>query len=664
MSKFSGGWRGVLGRSAILATVVLIFASLVLPFVARAYASASIPELRGTVAPDRSDTGAMPAREEGISVGLGTRPLPVMTNDAVKTWRSNPAAAFSEASRAVFDDPDSTLGEIATWWRDLGYIPLSDYPYDTGLAGDVINREFTKEPPAESAVLDLASMFLLLDTDSSSSFSIDVRGPAEQVSLALVEWAAERFDSCDALLSLAFTTSLGAAADRNDVDTLFDRADARCGDDLTPAVAKLVFHRAQDSEAGNPALCQITEIADKITINTWNRVLGDFQSIADAHPNNPAGMIGVGDTYVAAADAMATWGVQPFTIRAYRDRAVGAYQDALEISDVPVLRVSLARAQLAAGHAKAAAVTAKTVPSSQADLAAVSDLLGDIAAANGEYARAAQLSRQPWEAVPDLTATALARSSAGVIQTHLTDGAATVVTENFMVGGCGGSSLTEDRNFIPQSRPSEETSPASKKVEYLLLAEDWSAVQRACTEAMETTDETCEIAVAEGDWAALSSIAADYLQNLYRAADNVDAAAGVVAAWEKNDPTSAAARERRGEIEFLAGRWKSSASASASAAKMYRADPFPASKFRSFTGPGWSMLRESTARRESDDFDAALRALRGVLDSQEEWRSLRDFAPNVLGRLRFTGAGTDPVRVGDFASAVAELERSIKAERL
>ena len=34
-------------------------------------------------------------------------------------------------------------------------------------------------------------------------------------------------------------------------------------------------------------------------------------------------------------------------------------------------------------------MTAKTVPSSQADLTAVSDLLGDIAAANGEYARAA-----------------------------------------------------------------------------------------------------------------------------------------------------------------------------------------------------------------------------------------------------------------------------------
>ena len=230
----------------------------------------------------------------------------------------------------------------------------------------------------------------------------------------------------------------------------------------------------------------------------------------------------------------------------------------------------------------------------------------------------------------------------------------------FGFSGCGGSSLTTDHAYVPVSRPLDYPAPIDDRLEYAVLDESWADGAGLCAdEDFEPNDLPCEVLLAEGDVASLSSPASDYYQNLLRRHDDTDGALAAARTWTETWPSSPTAHERLGELLFLQEDWDGSAAESSEAARLYVDTSDPDGAFDVSTGGGWALLRAATAEHEAGRYDeaaavlATLSASSDVQDTDDvDWDpALPMYVQQELGLVDYDR--------GDFETAITELQASI-----
>ena len=650
---------------AAVAVALILLVGLVFPFIAVAYAERSVAR---TVSDSGEVTSSNPddAPSTNGPDGHTTRKLPLLSDQAFAVWAEDPAAAIDTFSARVLPQGIESFDAIAgiaqaplQWMESLEDFPVTG-SMDLGVASTTA-RSALGANPREEDVLTLIAYLLLVRTDRSvdSNIPFPVSVSSTWLAAALAQEAAHHFGSCDSRLAYAHIMSLVPLSSTDRVDDLFDEASEVCGRDLTPRIAKAYYDLGFAAEGNGLNRCAIVETA--ISPYSWETVINQFEEIQSLAPSNPAGFVGEGDTYSVAAGVLAQWGVQPFTIRAFREAATEAYGRAQTLSAAPEVDVSLARVAFALGDKDEADRLLRELPDALSQSLEILNLRAQVLASQGRYTEAAQLSRSSHERTQESFGGIVANRevrgySIGYDVQVLTGAGDDAQVDLLLDRQCGGDSIGQDRSFVPSHRIGywEFRLP----YDHALLAKEWDVVRDLCDES--DLGDLCEISIAQGQVQELSGAASDYYQDLLRSVGDLDGAAAVAEEWVRTDPGSPTAHERLGEIKFMQERWTESAVESGEAVQLYTDPPQLTGGFIEVTGPFWAQLRQAVAEREAGQATSAedlLQSLLGALAAVDRdevgWDpALPMYVAQEIGLLEFDR--------GNYEAAVEHMEWSIR----
>jgi tetratricopeptide (TPR) repeat protein len=663
--------------------VMLILGAMAFPLAAEAYAASSIPEDTravtgaGSPAPEETPVDsptATPARND-----LGVRPLPLLTSSARDEWIADQKDALDGAAGRVFGGNWVHVLETS----EIALKTMMEAAYRTsrpnieellsnGELGDLNSLVIEAiESPAvsESSVVDLTGFLLLTRSETQADWR-------SLLAYAVAYQAARHFASCDSLLTWAHASTLSQGDNSvgtmgigiQSIETAFDSATRACGDDITPQIERAYFHLRQVSSIG----CWQSS-----SPLAWDAVLQEFKSIQASAPKNPAVWYGEADTYRVAANKLEPSGIQPFTVRAYREAAAAAYEKAVEATSASAPVVSLAKVRLELGDAGYALRILKGIRGTD-DTTSSPDflhLLSRAAAETGDYAQAMLVESQAIDTQLPNTPVLVPWDSPNrcFTSTELTGKNGANPVRYLGITQTGGPSLVSDFGFVPKWRSLimyNSYGLENRLLEYRFLVRDWSDYTEVPANSRE--DQICAAFNARGNAGSMDNVTNEFVQNLWRRYGDLNAAVDAAENWVESWPNVAQAHERLGEILFLQERWAESAAASERAIAIYRTyggleDPYNAQGLYGLeaggrgdvtTGPGWASLRQATALLNLGQIESAVPILEAAVE-MERFVGEEDSEVALLNMYVQQNLGQAAYDSGDFENAISLMQYSI-----
>jgi len=674
--------------SALL--VVMIALTVTLPFVARSLAMNTM-----TIAPTSSPTtkiGDTPTVKTTPNDLKPARTLPLLSDTARNAWMADPKQALTDAGTALFGDQWENYLNTINNMTDVGKsdhsLPMHffhgslDPSFDWGQAGTMAAKA-VESASSESQVLDvvgLAQLNAAINQPDADSYCTTAYSPLGLAAAALVVEDDIRFDTCDAKLSLAYTSELSSAdtslnnhSGHADTDNRLVDAKAACGADPTPAV-ELVRWRLGDISRNARDPGQYSKI---LTSTEWQPIVADLEALQQSYPDTPEAQIALGDSYSWLSDNITEYtGTGPFTAREFQNRAISNYESALSSTNSPAIYASLATILMKSQQLEQASVLLMQV-SLQETSAEVLRAEALLAAYQHDYAKATQLEARAMNTTTPAAQPALQPKSYLTHGTRL-PGLYADVPLGQACGGPSAGSAVESFGFSPQFR-NYDSYPSTTRIpewpDLAFLAGDTNMLEQICNQnsydnswaiacQMKDDDVTLSNAVNHA-----SNYQLEYIQNNFRVFGDLDAASNFLISAIKTHISASFLWDRLGEVYFLMGDWQKSVDAS-SKATYNEPDLIPDDiPCASSTGPGWALLRKAVAERELGDYKNSAVDLRRVLETQLSWDPEdadvidTNLAPipyrNVMNMYVAQEQGQIAFAQNDYTGALVDMEASI-----
>lgn len=670
-------WRMVL----TLVVALIVAASLVFPFGARIYAEQSIPDVASF---NKQQITVIPKNAKKVN-GLGIRPLPLLSDDALQSVKKGDDQSVTAAGREVFGDQWDSIVSAAQqesagmFWQDMGD-PIFEETRNN--VANVMQRISADKVDAAVNLMGLLASFgdIRAANVYDSNNSLPGYGMRNydyiNIVMALAFEAPRAFNSCDVELQSAKIFDLFDGSGSANTLQMYDKAISTCGDDPTPQIAKIQYLMSLSTEgctrnrdAGYNAM---------VNNRQWDAIDKQLTAVMSQYPATPAAYTITGDVYTTVADLAAPLGYGSFLIGYLRDSAIAAYENAMKLSTLDTITSSLATAynnageyektvKLLAGHKQAL------------DIEKTRQVYAEALAHTGDFSQAATAEKQFIKQYGKNTDAKQGTEISGLGGPHVTR--TLNVRSPYLSNNCGAPSTVQDFTYVPQYRSGDlylstneanaviaAFNPAMDKygsplvslraigayVEYLLLAGEYDDAQQYCVDDEYDASTLC-LAVHSGDnihptgpFGESTVMLVDTMQNLWRYYGQLDKAKE---ALKRSDVSAAIINDRLGEILFLQKDYAAAASEFAKASKdtvMYCYSG-PSSVT---TGPAWAKLRESSALRMAGNASDA----RAVLDDVEP--IMQECSLYTSGSY---GTGIDGVSLGEREQQ--SLEGYIKQEQ-
>ncbi|MBT1164502.1 tetratricopeptide repeat protein [Bifidobacterium felsineum] len=562
--------------------------------------------------------------------GMGTRPLPLLDNKATQAVKDKNAQAVDDAGKAVFgDDWDSTVTTAYQQNSTGGYLRSINAAAQSQIANALQTMDAKKTDDVVNLMGLLASFGdyranLPYNADKHSDLPGYGMANADYmvIAVSLAYEAPRVFNTCDVQLQSAKVLDLFYPSHGADVISAYDKAATLCGDDATPAVAKIQYIMSMSQQG-----CATDDtVGYGVLANNrqWDEIDKQLDTLMKNHNTIPAAYTVAGDVYTAVADDISPEGYGNFFIQYLRKNAIAAYENAQKLSTLPQIESSLATAYSNAGEYERAV---KLLDGNDKALAvdATRSVYADALAHTGKFSQAAKIEAK--------FMSTYGKEQSNTVRTEIANGLGWPVTRTdnvrdvMLSPNCGAPGVLQDFTYIPEYRTitdvtlnSDENDAVDAQYQlardgswtlpklsrapenyiiYLLMAGEYSTAKQYCPGGDYSSSKLCLAVYSgsntapEGPFGDATIALVDMMQNLWRYYGQRDKAKETL---EQSTSVSAAMlNDRLGEILFLDEDYAGAAKQFEQAAEGYQSNCYSFSG--AATSPAWAKLRQATALR-------------------------------------------------------------------